>query len=291
VNGESAPPRTAGAEALLRGHPYRLIRRLGGGGMSAVYLVEHELLLRSFALKILHPFHARREDLADRARLEAQAIAKLCHPNVVEVVDFWFGADGSPCIVLEHLEGHTLARELEQSGTLDAAEAVSYARQALSALSAAHAIGVVHRDIKPDNLFLHEVTGRGRVLKVLDFGLARVLPDAQAAAPEPLHVPTNTGVVMGSLRFMSPEAQRGERVGPAADLYSVGLVLYWMLTGGLPADPKAPEPPSRRRDLAAHPDLEAALLQAIRWDPAERFANAAAFRRALKNALRAPSSG
>jgi serine/threonine-protein kinase len=160
-------------------------------------------------------------------------------------------------------------------------EAVDVTIQTLSALSAAHALGIVHRDIKPENLYLHTGRERRRVLKVLDFGLARVLPNALESAPAPPMVPTKTGASVGSPAYMSPEAARGERVGPASDIYSLGLVLYAMLVGHGPFDrgPMA-DPPSRY--AAGIPnELDALVLRAIKEAPEARFASAAEFREAL----------
>jgi len=282
---ERPPPPTAVTE-LLAGQPYRLVTRLGSGGISAVYVIEHELLLKRFALKVLHPFRLRDPSLLERARVEAQAVAKLRHPNVVGIVDFWFGPNGEPCMVLELLEGRTLAAELDRVGRFTPTEAIDIARQTLSALQAAHDIGVVHRDIKPANLFLHAPAGHARTVKVLDFGLARVLPDSNAA-PTPLSVPTATGTVVGTLRYMSPEGARGERVGPAADVFSVGVVLYVMLTGVSPLAPELArlEPASKHADLAALPGLDDVLSRAMAPAPEARPASASEFRRELKSIL------
>jgi serine/threonine-protein kinase len=269
-------------EELVSGRPYRVLRMLGAGGTSAVYLVEHLFMLRRFALKVLHPFRSRRPEAVDRVRVEAQAIGRLQHPNVVDVVDFWRGSDGTPCLILELLEGRTLARELDVRHRLPAAEAVDLASQALSALAAAHDIGIVHRDVKPENLFLHTKLGQKRLLKVLDFGLARVLPDVSPHAPAPPIVPTSTGAVIGSPRFMSPEASRGERVGPEADIYSLGAVLYLMLTGRGPHEGTSrPEPPSKYGGPDVSSDLDAIVLRAIEDTPGARHSSAGAFRDAL----------
>ncbi len=274
-------PSTA-AEDLVAGQPYRLLRRLGGGAMSAVYLVEHEVLLKQFALKVLYPFRAKDPSLLDRVRVEAQIIAGLRHPNVVDIVDFWFAGD-NPCLVLELLEGHTLARELSRSTRLPGPEAVDLACQALSGLAAAHRLGVVHRDVKPENLFLHAPPGFRRTLKVLDFGLARVLPGAPPAAPAPPVVPTDTGTVVGSLRFMSPEAGRGERLGPQSDLYSLAAVLYLMLTGRGPHDGgrERPSPPSRVSSVPIAHGLDAVVMRALEPRPEHRPRSADAFRAEL----------
>jgi len=272
-------PPTDSPEPLLEGRPYRLVELIGRGGMGSVYVVEHRRLQKRFALKVPHRFYAR-PAFADRMRVEAQAIARLSHPNVVQVIDFWTAAD-HPCIVLELLTGRTLAQELAERRQLPAHEAVELALQALSALSAAHALGIVHRDIKPENLYLHQATEGQRVLKVLDFGLARILPDAVATAPAPPSVPTKTGTRMGSPAFMSPEALRGERVGPAADLYSLGLVLYALLVGHGPFD-RGPHAEAPSRHVAGIPRaLDEAVLRAIQAAPEHRFADAAEFRAAL----------
>lgn len=251
-------------EELVSGRPYRVLNMLGAGGTSAVYLVEHAFMLRRLALKVLHPFRRGRAELVDRVRVEAQAIGRLLHPNVVDVIDFWTAADGTPCLVLELLEGRTLARELDVRQRLPVTEAVDLTRQALSALVAAHHLGIVHRDIKPENLFLHVKPGQQRLLKVLDFGLARILPGVSPHSPAPAAVPTSTGAVIGSARFMSPEASRGERVGPSTDIYSLGVVLYLMLTGRGPYEGTAmPRAPSKLVGREVPPALDAIVLRAI----------------------------
>jgi len=279
-------PGPAAVSELLAGQPYKLVARLGSGGISTVYVVEHDILLKRFALKVLHPFRAKSASLVERARIEAQAVAKLRHPNVVEIVDFWLGPQGQPCMVLELLEGHTLGAELKRHTRLPPEQAIVIARQTLSALQAAHDIGVVHRDIKPENVFLHAPPGLAPYVKVLDFGLARVLPEA-TGAPAPMAVPTDTGVVVGTLRYMSPEGARGERVGPAADIFSVGLLLYVMLTGNAPLAPELThvDPPSRFVDLTAFPGLEALVLRATAMAQEARPASAAQFRHELKRVL------
>ncbi len=272
-------PPTESPEPLLEGRPYRLVELIGRGGMGSVYVIEHRRLKKRFALKVPHKFFAR-PAFADRIRIEAQAIARLSHPNVVEVIDFWTAAD-HPCIVLELLTGGTLARELAERRVLPVREAIDFAVQALSALAAAHALGIVHRDIKPENLYLHGARERQRVLKVLDFGLARILPEAVATAPAPPNVPTKTGTRVGSPAFMSPEALRGERVGPSADLYSLGLVLYTLLVGHGPFDRGPDADPPSRHVTEIPRALDDAVLRAIQAAPEHRFADASEFRAAL----------
>ena len=263
--------------------------------MGEVYLVEHLEIGRKLVAKVLLPELARRRQAVDRMRLEAQALGRLSHPNIVAVTNFGMTADGRPFFVTEFLEGRTLAAEVRERGLLPASEAVMWARQLLAALSAAHAIGIVHRDIKPDNLFLARSENGERLLKVLDFGIARILPDAPPAAPPPLSIPTTTGAVIGTPRFASPEAAAGERVDARADLYGVALVLYAMLAGRGPFDhlrgdkelldahmSERPAPPSTHAREPVPAELDQIVLRALEKDPAARFQTAHQFRRELE---------
>jgi serine/threonine protein kinase len=284
--------------AVLAGTPYRPLSRLGRGGMGDVYVVEHHGLRRQFVLKVLRARLAHDPQLVDRMRMEAQAAARLDHPNIVEVIDFWSADGGRPCMVMEFLRGVTLASELRARGALSIDEGWAHGRDLLSALAAAHELGIVHRDIKPENLFLHEQTGERRVLKVLDFGLARVLPRSPEFV-QPLALPTGTGTIVGTPRFMSPEAARGQRVDHRADIYSAGLVLYVMLTGRGPfdhAEPNdtfslVPDPPSLHAASTLPAMLDEAILTSLKSNPDERFQNAAAFARALEASLGFPYGG
>jgi eukaryotic-like serine/threonine-protein kinase len=252
-------------EALLANTAYRAVRLLGRGRTGEVHVVEHQFLGRQFALKVLRSHLASDPQFSDRMRVEAQAAARLQHPNIVEMVDFWISAHGTPCVVMELLEGTTLGEELAARGRLPPSEAIDLAEQALSGLAAAHALGVVHRDVTPDNLFLQHRAGFSRTLKILDFGLARILPTASGQAPDPLAVPTKTGALLGSPRFMSPEAALGQRVDQRADLFSLGVVLYVMLTGHGPHDRQAQHvpPPSRYGGEEIGSQLDLVVLRAI----------------------------
>ena len=193
---------------------------------------------------------------------------------------------------MELLRGATLAAELRSRRTIPMTEAVAYGRELLSALAAAHELGIVHRDIKPENLFLHRQTGERSVLKVLDFGLARVIPRSPVFV-QPLALPTGTGTIVGSPRFMSPEAARGQRVDHRADIYSAALVVYLMLTGRGPfdhAEPNdtfsiVPDPPSFHAPTPLPPMLDDAVLTALSSNPDGRFQNANAFSSALEASL------
>jgi serine/threonine-protein kinase len=260
--------------------------------MGELIVAEHLELGRQFVVKLLHQRLAGDPQLIDRVRVEAQSLGRLNHPNVVSVVGFGHAADGRPYIAMEYLRGRTLTEELA-SRRLSVMESVSFARSILSALGAAHALGIVHRDVKPDNLMLVQRTD-GLVVKVLDFGMARVLPGVAPGAPQPLSFPTDTGVVVGTPRFVSPEAARGEEVDARADLYSAGLVLYVMLAGRGPFDhlkgtdrllsaqaESEPELPSRYAVEPIPAELDAAVQKALAKRPEERFQSAAEFEREL----------
>lgn len=270
---------------LLVNTGYRALSRIGRGGMGEVFEVEHELLGRRFAAKVLHAQLAGEASFVERMRVEAQSMARMRHPNIVEVTDFCVTSDGRPCLIMERLRGRTVGRELAERGRLPLAECIDLMDQTLSALAAAHRLGVVHRDLKPENLFLHEPTNAARRLKVLDFGLARVLPQASPLAPLPMAIPTATGQLVGTPRYLSPEAITGRAVDHRADLYAVGLLLYVVLTGHGPFDHMTiaetlshqPDPPSRFRDEPGVREVDAVILRALKKDPEQRYENAAAF--------------
>ena len=276
-------------ERLLTDTAYEAVRRLGGGRNGEVYVVQHRILGRQFVLKSLRSHLISDPQFADRLRIEAQAAARIRHPNIVDMVDFWTSSEGIPCVVMALLHGSTIGERLATTDRLPAAEAVALAQQALAGLGAAHALGVVHRDITPDNLFIHEAPGFPRRLKILDFGLARVLPNAPGHAPEPLAVPTKTGAIVGSPRFMSPEAARGERVDHRADLFSLGVVLYLMLTGRGPHDVRAPRvaPPSQYGGTDIDARLDRIALRAITDRIDDRHQSAEEFSAALNDLARA----
>src|ERR1041385_458035 len=196
---------------FFAGTPYREVRRLGAGGMSEVFVVEHRDLEKRFVAKLLRAELSSDAKTLDRVRIEAQALGKLDHENVVRVMDVGTSRDGRPVIIMEHLRGRSLAGEIGARKTIPLAEALGYTSELLSALAAVHAAGMVHRDVKPSNLFLCDLPNGRRGLKVLDFGVARVLPGAPDA-PMPLSLPTETGAIVGTPRYISPEGAMGEHV-------------------------------------------------------------------------------
>jgi serine/threonine protein kinase len=269
--------------------------------MGEVVEAEHRTLGKSVVVKLLQRGLAQRPDLVDRMRLEGQALARLTHENLVAVLDLQVTLEGRPFLVMERLHGRTLREELHARGAIPAAEAIDLARQALSGLGAAHEAGIVHRDVTLANLFLCNPRpgAAGRVVKLLDFGLAKVVSQAGGRAPQPLQASTEEGVSMGTPRFFSPEQAAGERVDARADLYAMGIVLYTMVTGRGPfADlvtledllaahlTLSPAKPSLHAPWLLPPGLDEAIARAMEKRPQDRFASAAEFASALDHVLR-----
>jgi beta-lactam-binding protein with PASTA domain/predicted Ser/Thr protein kinase len=252
---------------------YRILRKLGSGGMANVYLAEDEDLGRRVAIKILNERYASDDSFNERFRREAKSAAALSHPNIVSIYDRGEG-DGRPYIAMEVVEGRSLKELILQRGPLPIAEAVEYAKQILHAVRFAHRNGIIHRDIKPHNILL----GAEDRLKVTDFGIAR------AGASQM----TEVGSIMGTAQYLSPEQARGAPVTAASDLYSVGIVLYEMLTGKTPFNGDTPveiamkhlneaaRPPSELRPEIP-PELDQIVLRALAKDPHERYQTAEEF--------------
>jgi eukaryotic-like serine/threonine-protein kinase len=279
--------------AALAGTPYRFLGVLGRGGMSTVVEAEHTGLARRVVVKLLRPELSARPDLVDRLRIEAQALARLAHPNLVSVSDFGRTPSGLSYLVMERLEGGTFLDELRRRGFVPAADAIDLMLQALAGLDAAHRAGLVHRDVKPENLFIAE-TASGRVVKVLDFGVAKLADDAALTGIAPARFSTHEGSPIGTPHFAAPEQLTGSVVTPTTDVYASGLVLYELLTGQHPfakhqtADAlhhaqliEMPPPPSSLSPGRIPPELDRAVLRAIAKSPRDRFPDAAAFAREL----------
>jgi len=266
--------------------------------MGEVFLAEHRQHATPCVVKIQHTRLGRDPSIADRIRLEAESLARLNHANIVSVIGSGQTLDERPFIVMEYLRGQTMADELAARGQLPQLEALGYACQLLRGLSAAHAAGIVHRDIKPDNLFLCDGPRSNRLLKLLDFGVACTVPGAQPLGPNPLAIPTNPGTVVGALRYVSPEGALAQRVDHRADLYSAALVLYFTLAGRGPFDhiqnallllsahvAEEPEPPSRFSQATIPAELDRVVLRALRKAPSERFQSADELREELERIM------
>jgi eukaryotic-like serine/threonine-protein kinase len=214
--------------------PFRIVSLLGVGGMGEVYLADDTRLSRKVALKLLPPQFTVNADSVRRFEQEARAASALNHPNIVTIYEIG-ESNSARFIATEFVDGQTL-RDHMASTRMSVAEVLHVARQVASALATAHAAGIVHRDIKPDNIMLR----RDRIVKVLDFGLAKLVPNQLAAVdsegPTRPMVRTSPGIVMGTVKYMSPEQARGEEVDARTDIWSLGVVLYEMLTGSVPFD-------------------------------------------------------
>jgi serine/threonine-protein kinase len=249
---------------------YRIQRKLGAGGMADVYLAEDQELGRRVAIKILNGRHANDDQFIERFRREAKNAAALNHPNIVSIYDRG-EAEDTYYIAMEFLDGRTLKELIVSRGAAPINVAIEYARQILSALRFAHRHGIVHRDIKPHNVL---VDAEGRV-KVTDFGIARAGTSQM----------TETGSIVGTAQYLSPEQARGGEVDPRSDLYSLGVVLYELLTGKTPFDGEtpveiamkhlsnAPKPPSSLRPEIP-PELDKVVLRALSKNPDERYQSA-----------------
>ena len=287
-----APP----VDDIFEGTPYRLERPLGRGGMGDVFLVAHRSMGKRFIAKVPRVELVHHRSILDRLRLEAESLARLLDsPHIVTIQGHGQLLDGRPFFVTEYLRGRTLATELDERKQLPVLEALDLACQLLRALEDAHALGIVHRDIKPDNLFLCLKPHGGHFLKVLDFGIVRIMPDAPEGAPAPLETRTDTGTIVGTPQYISPEGAVGARVDTRADLYAAALVLYLMLAGRGPFDHLSGDalllvahaaedaaPPSEYATEPVPPELDEALLRALSKAPADRFQTAVELRAELE---------
>jgi serine/threonine protein kinase len=267
---------------------YEVVRELGRGGMGTVWLAEHALIQKRVAVKVLHAHLARERRLVSRFLSEARTLTLIQHPNVVALYDLAL-REGRPYLVMEYLEGESLASFAQ--GPLAPALAVELLSQVCEALGAAHAHGVVHRDLKPANVFLvPSGNGRHRV-KLLDFGIAKLLTYPTGMTP------TQNGMLLGTPEYMAPEQCSGSTVDARADLYAVGVMGYQLTTGCLPFTGKHPaevllghliKPPRLAHEVHSEvpPALSQVLARAMAKRPEDRFATAAELQQALRDSMR-----
>ena len=278
---EVAQPFAVDLDAIAPGTQlgaYLIVSKVGEGGMGAVYRAQDTVLNRTVALKVLSPYFFRNREFLERFRIEAQAQARLNGPNIVTLHSM-FDIPGSLVLVLEYVEGQTLAQRLQNEGKLSIASAVWLFDQALLGVERAHRVGIVHRDLKPSNIFItkdHEV-------KLMDFGVAKIMNNDG---------PTQVGSIIGTLRYISPEQIKGQDADFRSDIYTLGVTLYEAVTGTVPFKKSteyeymqahlhepAPLPSSANPEIPR--DLEAVILRAIEKDPNKRFQSAREFRGAL----------
>jgi serine/threonine protein kinase len=287
-----APPDLTGSLLLDR---YRLLRKLGVGGMGTVYEAEHVTIKKRVAIKILNPEFAHRGELVERFLQEARAASMIAHENVVEITDFGATPGGSVFFVMEMLIGEDLSETIKREAPLPWSRAAAITLQICRALQAAHDKGIIHRDMKPENVFRVERHGNADFVKVLDFGIAKLTGEDNGAARL-----TSTGMIFGTPTYMSPEQAQGMRVDHRADIYAVGVILYELATGKVPfsadnfmgiltkhmfEDPPAPREVAPQAEIT--PEMEAVILKAMQKERELRFQSL----RELSDAILAVGTG
>ena len=288
--GDPSPPSDDPLIGRVLSDRYRIIRKIGEGGMGAVYQAEHALIEKKIALKILFQDLTRRPDLVARFLQEAKSASRIGHENVIDISDFGQLPDGLVFIAMEYLDGQDLGRALKTQGPLSWHRARPILMQIAKGLRAAHGNGIIHRDMKPENVYLIQREGRPDFVKVLDFGIAKIINPDETDAPRL----TQTGMIFGTPEYMSPEQAQGHPPDHRVDVYAVGCIMYHMLTGQVPftADSfmgiltkhllEPPVPPRKRRpDQDIPPDVEAVCLKAMEKDRDKRFADMNELYRAL----------
>jgi hypothetical protein len=264
---------------------YAIIRKLGEGGMGAVYLGEHVKMGRRSAIKVMNPAMAGDPDAISRFNREASNASRISHPNVCQIYDFGETADGIIYLAMEYIEGASLTAIIEREGALPPVRAVRILKQAAEALASAHDLGIVHRDLKPDNIMIVQARDGSDIVKVVDFGIAKAVAGDDAGQKV-----TKTGLVVGTPEYMSPEQLSGDKLDGRSDIYSLGLVFYRMLTGVLPFQADSAQEAMIKRltdeplplldarpDLTFPPMLQEVLDKALARAPADRYGGAAQF--------------
>src|SRR6478609_9732218 len=258
--------------------------------MGNVFLAAHPVIGKRVALKVIHPELASNEEMIARFFNEARAVTQIGHENIVDVQDFGQTPDGDSFIVMELLEGQSLGDKIKHEGALSVPRSVHIGIQLADGLSAAHARGIIHRDIKPDNIFLITRGGDPDFVKILDFGLAKLTGPSQAMQHQ-----TKTGSLLGTPHYMAPEqAENVKKVDHRADVYSLGCIMFQMLTGRVPfpgegfgevlvRHVREPPPLPSRLNPAVPPALEKIVLHALAKKPEFRFASMDEFRSALRD--------
>ena len=248
---------------------YRLLKMLGTGGMGTVFLAEHHTIGRKVAIKFLLPELVRYPDIVGRFFDEARSVNRINHENIVEIFDFVRSPSGISYLVMEFLEGTDLYQTRKRDGPYPLGRTLVVCEQIAAALTDAHKAGIVHRDLKPENAFLIKKRNNRDFVKLLDFGLAKLSDDLPIA-----RLPTQAGIVMGTPGYMSPEQAHGAHVDGRSDVFSLGILLHWMLMDKVPDGGADSEAPERNVEGEEVPDqLRALLTHCIKHEPAQRPAS------------------
>ncbi len=265
---------------------YRILRKLGDGGMGSVYEAEHLGIKKRVAIKMLHQQYARDPEMIVRFQREAQAATAIGHPNIVDVLDIARLPDGTPYMLLEFLDGRDWLKDMKRDGPQPLGKVAHILCQVCDAIGVAHAIGIVHRDMKPENIFLMQRGPDPNFVKVVDFGISKMLDRSESSV-------TETGTALGTPFYMSPEQCQGQHIDGRADIYSLGVILFKALTGEYPfADKTYPmmilkictEPPPPLSDYRADlpPQIQAILDRMLAKRREDRFATCSQLRAALE---------
>jgi serine/threonine protein kinase len=277
---------------VLIGGRYRVIKRIGEGGMGIVYLAEHEAIEKRVAVKVLKEQYAQREDVVRRFQQEAKSASRVKHEGVLEVFDFGRTEDGRFFLAMELLDGTDLANLLEREGVIEPNRAARLSIKMARALGAAHAKGVIHRDMKPENVFVRLGDDGREHIKIVDFGIAQLRADGETETSPDAKIKvhrklTKTGMIFGTPEYMSPEQAAGKNIDARIDVYALGIIMFEMLTGKTPfqgdtfmaiLSSHLLKPIPALVDEAppgfhCSPDLEAVVRRALAKDPEGRFRN------------------
>ena len=286
---------------VLRGK-YEIQKKLGVGGMATVYLAKHKAFNELRALKVVSSRNLEDQNFTRRFKAEAVVTRKLQHPNAVRVDDLDETEDGRPFIVMEYVQGVNLRSVIQNEGPLPVKRTLNIAAQAVSALAAAHDLGITHRDVKPDNILLVRQPDGSDLVKVLDFGIAKVREGFFDGGQG--YTATQTGLIIGTPQYLSPEqakGEHGEHIDGRSDLYSLGIVLFEMVTGQLPFQSQtavgllvqhvqtpAPDPRTVRPDLNIPPAVSALLYKTLAKEPADRYQSGRQMLEAIQAAQQHP---
>ncbi|MDC0715867.1 serine/threonine protein kinase [Nannocystis bainbridge] len=301
VSVAAPPPNYSNLVGTVLADRYRLLKRIGEGGMGSVYQAEHITIGRKLAIKVLSPEYGDSPEIIARFLQEARTASMLHHEHIVDITDFGYTKQGLAFLTMEYLEGEDLATMLAREGRQPWTRVRRLLLQICRALDAAHEAGIVHRDMKPDNCFRIKRGGNPDFIKILDFGIAKVIVEGTASGrADRQKMATEAGTLLGTPEYMAPEIARDQKPDARVDVYSVGVVMYELLTGSVPFKGQTfmatvamqmvdePEAPRHRAPDAGIPEtIEHIVMTALRKDPAERFQTIREFADAIIEADRA----